>query len=272
MRPSIQLIHWQAAEAEERAVRLRALGFVVACDAATPGELRSLRTAPPDLFVVDLSRLPMQGRDVMLMLRQSPSLWGVPVVFVGGAEEKVEKVRATFPDAVYATWETIGAAIDEAIDNAPGSDAAPVPARAPSIMEPYAGRPLAAKLGIGEGMTVVLIDAPPEFPELVGELPAGARMVSRGPKHGARPVMTIWFVERRAELEAGIDARIEVAGDGALWIAWPRGASSRSRTAARTDLTLPVIRATARAAGLAESKLCSVDAVWTAVRYTRKRS
>ena len=62
--PRVCLIHWKAAEAEERAARLRAAGHT--CDLLHDGAevratLRSLAEDPPSAVVIDLSRLPSQG-------------------------------------------------------------------------------------------------------------------------------------------------------------------------------------------------------------------
>lgn len=58
----IRLIHWDAAEAEERAGRIREAGYEVDFHLlAGPAGLRELRDDPPDAVVIDLSRIPSQG-------------------------------------------------------------------------------------------------------------------------------------------------------------------------------------------------------------------
>ena len=71
MKASIRLIHWNDREAAERAERLRALGYAVN-DAPPNGPtlLKELAQEPPAALVIDLSRLPSQGRDVGVSLRQ----------------------------------------------------------------------------------------------------------------------------------------------------------------------------------------------------------
>ena len=80
----IRLIHWKAAEAEERAGWLRAAGYEVVYETLNPTSLRELSENPPTAVVIDLGRLPMQGRDVGLLLRQRKGTRNVPLVFVGG--------------------------------------------------------------------------------------------------------------------------------------------------------------------------------------------
>src|SRR4030095_3370229 len=65
----ICLIHWKAEEAEEKIAKLRAAGYEVDCPEMKPGALRDWRNNPPSAFVIDLSRMPSQGRDVAVALR-----------------------------------------------------------------------------------------------------------------------------------------------------------------------------------------------------------
>src|SRR5210317_679139 len=66
--------------------------------------LRRIRKRPPDAIIIDLSRIPSQGRDIGLALRQAKSTRHVPLIFAGGLPEKVEKVQAALPDAEYTPW------------------------------------------------------------------------------------------------------------------------------------------------------------------------
>ena len=97
------LIHWNAAEAEERAARLRRSGHEAEFFAAQGGAaLRAISEDPPDAFVIDLGRLPSHGSAVATMLRQQKATRRVPILFVGGEPGKVARVRALLPDAVFA--------------------------------------------------------------------------------------------------------------------------------------------------------------------------
>lgn len=83
----IALVHWNAAEADERAERLRKAGHEVETVFEGGGEgFRGFRANPPDAFVIDLTRLPSHGRQVGIFVRQQRTLRRVPIVFVAGAE------------------------------------------------------------------------------------------------------------------------------------------------------------------------------------------
>src|SRR5580692_6724545 len=122
----VRLIHWNAVEAEERAVTLRSAKYAVAHELPNVvSALREMRESPPSVVVIDLSRLPMQGRDVGLALRHYKPTRSVPLIFVAGEREKVARVQQSLPDAVYTTWDQIRTALNEAIANPPAVAVAP---------------------------------------------------------------------------------------------------------------------------------------------------
>ena len=99
---SVLLVHWNEAETRERAQRLRDAGFKVAGIVhaqLNPASFKSLWKSPPDACVIDLSRLPSHGREVSLGLRERKATRGVPIVFLDGEAEKVERIRSVIPDA-----------------------------------------------------------------------------------------------------------------------------------------------------------------------------
>ena len=97
-----RLIHWNTGEAKERARRLRISGYVVDYREFSPNLLRESEN-PPNIIIIiiDLSRLPSQGRDVAIVLRSYKSTDRYPLVFVDGDPGNLERVKARIPDAVY---------------------------------------------------------------------------------------------------------------------------------------------------------------------------
>jgi response regulator RpfG family c-di-GMP phosphodiesterase len=128
----VRLIHWNAAEAEERADELRSAGYDVVCDPLDQAGLRALRENPPSAVVIDLSRLPSQGRDVALGIRKYKVTRHVPLVFVGGDPEKVARIKELLPDAVYTTWNRIRNSLKRAISNPPQDPVVPDSVMAPT--------------------------------------------------------------------------------------------------------------------------------------------
>lgn len=96
------LIHWNAAEAEQLAAPLRKDGWdvdVESSDGARAGKV--ILADPPDAVVVYLTRLPSHGRETIHGLRSYKAGRDVPVLFVGGEGEPLEKTKKKVRDAQY---------------------------------------------------------------------------------------------------------------------------------------------------------------------------
>jgi CheY-like chemotaxis protein len=128
----IRIVHWNAAEAEERAGRLPAHAFAVDSDQVGQPGLRRLRQAPPDAVVIDLSRLPLQGRDLAGGLRTYKDTRRVPLIFVGGDPQKVTSIKELLLDAVYTAWDQIVGALQQTIASPP-TDPLSAPRRWPAM-------------------------------------------------------------------------------------------------------------------------------------------
>jgi hypothetical protein len=255
----VQLIHWNEGEASERAMWLADAGFEVACDlAAGPAFFRQLASDPPDAIVIDLDRLPSQGRDFGVGLRiQAGTRW-IPLVFVGGRPDKVASVKALLPDATYTSWDEIAAALSAAMADPPADPVVPA-----SRMAGYADKPLPTKLGIKPGMTVSLEAAPVDVAGILGELPQEVTLQEGN--QGAADLV-LWFVRNGAELAGAMDRMAARAGGAPLWIIWPKRSSGVT-----TDLTQNLVRKAGLTAGLVDYKICSVDATWSALLFTRRQ-
>ena len=257
----VRLIHWKAAEAVERVEKLRSAGYdVVYRDMGNSADLKELVEDPTDAVVIDLGRLPSHGRDIGLYLRERKSTRHVPLIFAGGDPQKVERIRELLPDAAYASWNGIDTSLKSAIANAPADPVVPR-----SGFDAYSGTPLPKKLGIKEGSTVFLIDAPQDFDETLGALPEGAALCTQ-PDSPCR--LAIWFTKSREELEVRMEETLKsLADSGGLWIAWPKKASKVA-----SDLDQNVVREIGIAAGLVDYKVCSIDRTWSGLLFTRRRT
>jgi hypothetical protein len=131
-------------------------------------------------------------------------------------------------------------------------------------MSGYSGKALVEKLSVKPASTVVLIDAPEAVEGLLEPLPD--RVVLRRGNRGDRE-MTLWFVTRRAVFERRLDSVVNRVGEGTLWMAWPKRSSG-----VETDITEDTIRAVALPAGLVDTKVCAIDATWSGLRLTRRRT
>jgi hypothetical protein len=241
------LVHWNEDEARERASRLRAAGLKVANIVHAelgPGQFKSMWANPPDVYVIDLSRLPSHGREVGLGLRERKATRTVPIVFLEGEKEKVARIRSVIPDAVYGAWDSVTDLVKKAIANPPKD----VPRKR---FDAYSGTPLPEKLGIKAG--VALIGAPHGFEKTIGS-PKG------------EPTLTLWFVKSAKELKAGMAKRAKAIRPHGLWICWPKKTSG-----VVTDLSETIVRETGLAAGIVDFKICSIDSTWSGLKFTTRK-
>ena len=230
----------------------------MSCYTDSRADPRALRGDPPDAFVIDLSRLPAQGRELGGWLRRQAATRAIPIVFLEGDPEKTGRVRDLLPDAAYTCWDRIVQDLAAAIVNPPAS---PV---VPGAMDAYRGVPLANKLGISSGSTVAWVDAPSDFESQLGALPEGARVL-RDDLETAD--VTLWFVASRSDLESGCsDVLRRVQIGGRLWIAWPKSSSGVA-----TDLRQAAVRTFGLDLGLVDYKIASIDRTWSALCFARRK-
>lgn len=258
-RMRLRLLHWHEGEGRARAAQLAALGYAVDFEPRFgPEQLKALGASPPDGLVIDLTRLPSQGRDVALALRERRTTRAVPLVFAGGAAEKIERVRASLPDAAFLAWEGIGAALPEALAAAPASPIVPA-----HRLAGYSGTPLPQKLGIKSGMRVALVAAPEGFRATLGGLPPEVAL--RADARAAADLYLL-FVRSRADYARRLAALAPKLGGAALWVIWPKKTSALAG-----DLGENEVRARGLAAGLVDFKVCAVDATWSGLKFVRRK-
>ena len=256
------LLHWNAEEAEERARRLQGWGHKIRI--LSGGDAKSLRPFvqdPPEAAIIDLGRLPAQGREIGTYLRRRKSTRRVPLVFVGGQDEKVAKTRQMLPDAIYAAWPDLEATLTEVLASGP-LEADPI---VPSAMGAYSGTPLPKKLGIRAGDDVSLLGAPNHLESILQPLPDGAVLRRRG---GSATRIVLLFVHQKRELDKRFPKALQSMQEGgSIWIAWPKKASGLS-----SDLTQQIIRNYGLDRGLVDYKIASIDATWSGLRFARRAS
>jgi hypothetical protein len=248
--PRVLVVHRRPIEAAARAARLCAQGL----DAepyTSPGSkgFAKIRAAPPDALVIDLTELPSYGRYFGALIRESKSLRHIPLVFIEGDPEKTAKTRETLPDAVFAPWPKLPAAIDRAIRRAPVDPLAPVPPN----------RSLLTKLGIDDASGVALLHAPKDF-----HLPKG--QWKRATIDAAAVIIA--FYPNSAALSRDLPTLAATMRKGLrLWIAWPKKSGP-----AATDLSMPRVREMAQLYGLTDYKVCALDEKWSGMVLGRRRS
>lgn len=251
------MIHWNGPEGRERKHRLTALGHDVDFDDLdTPQKRRALRANLPEAFVIDLSRLPSQGREVAMSLRSRKDTRSIPIVFVDGDPQKVGQVKAILPDATYTTWGRVKTALPRALARPLARPVVP-----PSAI--YSGKPTVQKLGVKAEMRVCVLGAPEGFARTLTPLPPRVTFTARPDSDCG---LFLVFVRSRRELAAQLVAAGRVINRQSIWIIWPKKASG-----IKSDVDANVVREIGLAGGWVDYKVCSVDDTWSGYAFTRRK-
>ena len=254
----IRLISWKDDRTSNLKKELEAGAFAVDSDPFEASTLKALASDPPDAVVIDLGRLPSQGRDVGVAIRTRAGTRNIPLVFVDGAADKVSRTREQLPDAFYSLSAKLEAAVQEAIAYPPKRPVVPV-----SNLAGYSRTPLPKKLGIKAGSILALECAPDNIEFILGTLPEDTTILDEASSDAA---VTLWFLDTLATLEEGIDRMAEIAGEGRLWICWPKKASGIA-----TDVTQNDVRRIGLDAGIVDFKICAIDATWSGLCFTKRK-
>ena len=252
--PRVRLFHWKEIEAASLIADLKAAGCSVDYNEDF-GSYLPTRRSPPDIFVIDLTRLPAHGREVAVALRGHRITRPVPIVFVDGDPEKVERIRGILPDAVYVSRSRLAAAIRRA---KPNSNAV-VP---PQMMERFANRTAAQKMGIGKGARVALVDPPPDYARAIGPLPEAAWLDEEAALGECK--IALWFLHDPAGFQAALPKMRRAAEHTRLWVLW--------RKNKRDGLDGNVIRGGANQVGLVDYKICSLNETWSGMAFAIKKA
>jgi hypothetical protein len=127
----------------------------------------------------------------------------------------------------------------------------------------YSGTPLIQKLGIKSGARTQFVSAPPQLPQLLGPLPSGATVTSRGKLDFA-----LLFAGNLADLVRSFaKLRDRLESNGMLWVSWPKKTSGVA-----TDLTETTVREYGLNNGLVDVKVCAIDDTWSGLKFVRRLS
>jgi CheY-like chemotaxis protein len=255
---NVVLVHWNEPEAKERSRALKALGYKakILFD-PEKHSLAEVREHPPELFLIDLSRHPSQGREIAGHFRRAKATRSVPILFVGGDAERVKTARKLIPDAEFAKWEEIRAAIKRAIKNAPRNPAVP------STMAAYSASALPKKLGIRDNCSIMLINPPNRFERKLDPLPAYTKIVDDPNDANVAVLFALSLTELARDFSALANA---LPNKAALWIAWPKKASG-----VKTDLDGNIVREFGLDAGWVDYKVCAIDETWSGLCFARRK-
>lgn len=124
----------------------------------------------------------------------------------------------------------------------------------------YSNRSISEKLGVKNGMEVVLINPPHEY---IKELQKETKslIINRSLEDNAS-FIHFFTKELRDLKEIFIDLKTNLSKDGVLWISWPKKSSG-----VKTNLDENVIRGIGLKNGLVDIKVIAIDKVWSGLKF-----
>ena len=138
----------------------------------------------------------------------------------------------------------------------------------------YSGTPLAKKLGIEDGTTILTVNAPENYPELLDPLPANveindissAKMQKPAQSRCEIDILHVFTNTREGLFKSVSDAKQLIKQDGAIWVSWYKKAAKLP-----TEITEDTVREAAFPLGLVDVKVCAVDEKWSGLKLVIRK-
>lgn len=124
----------------------------------------------------------------------------------------------------------------------------------------YSKKTLIEKLGIREGLKIIVINPPENYIRTLGKLPKNVLNLQelKGPSDFIH-----FFTKEKKELEDKFPIlKKELSQNGVLWISWPKGSSK-----VKTDLNENIVRKIGLKNGVVDVKICAVDETWSGLKF-----
>jgi hypothetical protein len=135
----------------------------------------------------------------------------------------------------------------------------------PAAATGYSGTPLAKKLGIKAGTTLLSIGAPDNYLKLLAPLPDDLVLAKR--PSATVDVVHLFTTQQQDLAKQLAGLRKTLKPDAAIWISWPKKASK-----VPTDVTEDTIRSVALPMGLVDIKVCAVTEVWSGLKLVLRKA
>lgn len=132
-------------------------------------------------------------------------------------------------------------------------------------MAGYSGTPLLKKLGIKPGNSVLLVNEPDNYFDLLGNLPEESQLVKDDYPD------PIDFIQVFCEDEQSLHnhfppLKVKLAKNGMIWVSWIKKSSKLD-----TDITGNEVRELGLNIGLVDVKVCAVDEDWSGLKFMYRK-
>jgi hypothetical protein len=132
-------------------------------------------------------------------------------------------------------------------------------------MAGYSGKALWQKLGYRDDMTILTINAPSDYREMLGATPPELRILTSTRKPYA--AVHLFETSQDALTKQLVSLRQEITQDGMLWVSWPKKSSKMP-----SDINDNSIRNVALPLGFVDIKVCAVDDTWSGLKLVIRKT
>jgi hypothetical protein len=131
-------------------------------------------------------------------------------------------------------------------------------------MPGYSGTPLASKLGIKAGFSLLVVGAPAGYQDLLQPLPEGVVFTR---KASGRTDLVHFFSASKFELAKALKRyRAQLKPTSTVWVSWPKQSARVT-----TDITEDIVREVALPLGFVDVKVCAVTEVWSGLKLVVRK-
>jgi hypothetical protein len=128
----------------------------------------------------------------------------------------------------------------------------------------YSGTPLATKLGLLPGKTLLTLGSPSNYAELIG--PVFCELKRAKSLAPTVDIVHMFTASRSRLATALLDCRRQLRPDAVVWVSWPKKASG-----VPSDVSEDTIREVALPLGFVDVKVCAVDATWSGLKLMLRK-
>ena len=129
-------------------------------------------------------------------------------------------------------------------------------------MEGYSGTPLARKLGIKEGDTILLVNQPKHYKDLFADFPEHIVASKLSKPESINFIHIFCFTKNEMQLQLQ-KLKPLLKKNGMIWVSWPKGASK-----IETDLNREIIRDYMLSKiKLVDVKVAAIDPDWSGLKF-----
>lgn len=129
----------------------------------------------------------------------------------------------------------------------------------------YSGTPLVKKLGIKSGNTILPVNAPPHYFELLGEIPDDVKIVDSS-FDGLADFIHLFAKDEAALHNDFLPLKPKLEKDGMIWVSWIKKSSKLE-----TDISENDVRSLGLEIGLVDIKICAVDEDWSGLKFVYRK-